>query len=172
MRIELRETPGWMKAAVPLLGLSALAFVIGTAWWLTQARASDGAVAGGVVGALVVSMVALVVLSGWLRSMRPVRFVVGAEGGGLVIADASGQRLGDTRDGSLTVQRAMWVDYVRNRYVNRPAVVLALRGQPVGGVVLGSRAIDATLPQLSPALCIERTLDEALFRAYDAAARG
>ena len=161
-----------MKAAVPLMGFSALALVLGTAAWLKQSHASDGAVAGGVGGALIISMVGLVVLSGRLGSMRPLRFVVGAEGGALVLADASGRRLGDTREGSLTVQRAMWVDYVRNRYVNRPAVILALRGQPVGGVVLGSRAIDAALPTLSPDLCIERTLDEALFRACDATARG
>lgn len=151
---------------------AALALVLGTVWWLKQSHASDGAVAGGAAGALVASMVGLVVLSGQFRSMRPVRFVVIAEGGGLVIADAVGQRLGDTREGSLTAQRAMWVDHVRNRYVNRPAVILALRGHPVGGVVLGSRAIDAKLPQLSPALCVERTLDEAMFRACDLAARG
>lgn len=172
MRIELRETPGWMKAVVPLMGFSALALTLGTVWWLKSSHASDGAVAGGAVGALVVSMVALVVAAGQLQSMRPVRFVVGAEAGALVLSDAAGQRVGDTRDGSLAVQRAIWVDYVRNRYVNRPAVILALRGQPVGGVVLGSRATDAKLPTLSADLCVERTLDEAVFRACDAAARG
>ncbi|MFO0624081.1 MAG: hypothetical protein U0325_00575 [Polyangiales bacterium] len=172
MRLELRETPRWMGPLVAGISVSTLLLLVGGVVSLKQSGASDGAVAMGAVGGLVVAMVLLVVVSGRLSAMRPLRFVLTAEGPSVVLVSPAGQRLGDARDGSLTVHRATWVDVVKQRVVNRPALVFVLRGQPVGGLVLGGRVAAEPAPALPTALPQARTRDAAEFQHCASLARG
>lgn len=172
MRIELRETPRWMGPALAGMGLSSLLFVAGTAVALKQSGAPDSTLALGAVGALVAVMALLVVVSGRLSAMRPLRFVLTADGPAVVLVGPDGQRLGDSRDGSLTVHRATWADVVKQRVVSRPALVFALRGEPVGGLVLAGRVAGAPAPALPPGLPQARTLEVSEYQRCEAHARG
>lgn len=171
MRIEFRATPAWMKLAVPVMAIGALSTVFATVAVLKLARVSDGVVVVGAVGALVVTMTALVLGSSLMSKQRPVRFVLIHEGSQLVLTDPSGQRIASSQDGSLTLTRAVSDDYVRNRFVFRPAVLLRLQGEPVASLTLVGPTIDkGALPTIDRALPLERITDRGLFESVHARA--
>lgn len=171
MRIELRATPGWVKVVVPGMIMGALFTVFATGAVLKLAQLSDGVVLGGTAFALIVAMTGLVVGSTWIRGQRPVRYVLTLQPDRLTLTDAAGQLLASAEDGSLTLLRAVASDYVGQRFVFRPALLVRAHGQPFGSVALVGPAIDrASLPTIDPNLASERVTDRSLFSALQARA--
>lgn len=166
MRIELRSTPSW----VPLASVASIFFmlfgVLATVGALITMQMSDGVIALGACGALVVAMVGLLMLSNFFRAQQKLAYTLEEAGPGMVLRGAAGEVLAQSADGSLTLHHATHTDYVRKQYVRRAAVRIASRGTSIGFVLYrGSRVAPHQAPDIDRKLPLAVTISDAEFSA-------